>query len=125
MEPKKLPSGKTVGEPRLWLQHIPSPGLLLSRSIGDEMASSVGCTSRPEVTYMALRPHVDQFLVVASDGVWDVLSNDQVCQLVTSAGEPEAACQAILEMALEEWEERLAADNISVIVVKYEWGQVR
>lgn len=31
VEPKKLPSGKTVGEPRLWLQHIPSPGLLLSR----------------------------------------------------------------------------------------------
>jgi len=29
--PKRLPSGRTVGEPRLWLQHAGGPGLLLSR----------------------------------------------------------------------------------------------
>lgn len=31
VEPKKLPTGRTVGEDRLWLQDIPTPGLLLSR----------------------------------------------------------------------------------------------
>ncbi|GFR39659.1 hypothetical protein Agub_g130 [Astrephomene gubernaculifera] len=124
VEPKRLPSGKTVGEPRLWLAHLPSPGLLLSRSIGDDMATSVGCTARPEITFMALRPFLDQYLVMASDGVWDVLSNDTVAQLVGDAGEPEAACQAVLEAALLEWEERLAADNISIIVVQLLWGDV-
>ena len=48
------------------------------RSLGDLMAATVGCTSDPEVTYVTLRPEVDQFLVMASDGVWDVLTNDQV-----------------------------------------------
>ncbi|KAG2444948.1 hypothetical protein HXX76_001684 [Chlamydomonas incerta] len=124
VEPKRLPSGKTVGEPRLWLANLPSPGLLLSRSIGDDMATSVGCTARPEITFMALRPYLDQYLIIASDGVWDVLSNDTVSQLVTDAGEPEAGCQAVLEAALLEWEERLAADNISIIVVQLQWGDI-
>ncbi len=124
MEPKRLPSGKTVGEPRLWLANLPSPGLLLSRSIGDDMATSVGCTARPEVTFMALRPFLDQYVVIASDGVWDVLSNETVAQLVGDAGEPELACQAVLEAALLEWEERLAADNISIIVVQLAWGDI-
>lgn len=39
MEPKRLPSGKTVGEPRLWLQHIPSPGLMLSRCVWRSIAN--------------------------------------------------------------------------------------
>ncbi|GLC59604.1 hypothetical protein PLESTB_001505100 [Pleodorina starrii] len=124
VEPKRLPSGKTVGEPRLWLAHLPSPGLLLSRSIGDDMATSVGCTARPEITFMALRPFLDQYIVIASDGVWDVLSNDTVAQLVGDAADPEAACQAVLEAALLEWEERLAADNISIIVVQLLWGDL-
>ncbi len=78
MQPKRLPSGRTVGEPRMWLQQAHSPGLLLSRSLGDLMASTVGCTATPEVSFATLRPHVDIFMVLASDGVWDVLSNDQV-----------------------------------------------
>mmetsp|Transcript_39295 Transcript_39295/g.87432 ORF Transcript_39295/g.87432 Transcript_39295/m.87432 type:complete len:468 (-) Transcript_39295:944-2347(-) len=122
VEPKRLASGKQVGEPRLWLQHIPSPGLLLSRSIGDEMASSVGCTAEPEITYMTLRPFVDCYLVIASDGVWDVLTNEQVCQLVSSAEDPKVACFHVLDAALMEWEERLAADNISVVVARFDWG---
>lgn len=45
------------------------------------MATSVGCTAEPEVTAMDLRPHVDGYLVTASDGVWDVLDNTDVCKV--------------------------------------------
>lgn len=224
VEPKRLPSGRMVGEPRVWLQHLPSPGLMLSRSIGDGMASSVGCTAQPEVISLALRPGADAFLVVASDGVWDVLGNDAggegicfwgvvgcsrlrgavcawwrrglwlaactncssrarvlshtsfphqlphqlwgcsvkpplrhaqmhtlartpiiylvtcaltntafpcrcacrmwcvaVCEIVSHAEDPAVACSCVLEAALAEWAGRLAADNISVIVCKFEW----
>jgi hypothetical protein len=48
------------------------------RSLGDLTAASVGCTSDPEVSYTTLRPNVDHMLVMASDGVWDVLTNEQV-----------------------------------------------
>lgn len=54
---------------------------MLSRSIGDGMATSVGCTAEPEVTAMDLRPQVDGYLVTASDGVWDVLDNTDVCKV--------------------------------------------
>ncbi|MEW5302785.1 MAG: hypothetical protein WDW36_005533 [Sanguina aurantia] len=121
VEPKTLASGKTIGEPRLWLQDVPTPGIMLSRSIGDETASSVGCTARPEVTYFALRPGLDAYLVIASDGVWDVMSNDEVSQEVVATSSPEAACQAVLDASLERWEDKLAADNICVVVVRYAW----
>lgn len=38
-------------------------------------------TAEPEVTYHRLRPQ-DKFLVLASDGLWDVLDNDNVVRLV-------------------------------------------
>ncbi|XP_008255619.1 pyruvate dehydrogenase [acetyl-transferring]-phosphatase 2, mitochondrial [Oryctolagus cuniculus] len=38
-------------------------------------------TAKPEVTYHKLRPQ-DKFLVLASDGLWDVLSNEDVVRLV-------------------------------------------
>lgn len=51
---------------------------VLSRSLGDLTAATVGCTSDPEVSYTTLRPGVDHVLVMATDGVWDVLTNEQV-----------------------------------------------
>lgn len=53
---------------------LPAP----CRSLGDLTAATVGCTSDPEVTFTTLRPHTDQVLVMATDGVWDVLTNEQV-----------------------------------------------
>lgn len=38
-------------------------------------------TADPEVTYHKIRRQ-DKFLVIASDGLWDMLSNDEVVQLV-------------------------------------------
>ncbi|XP_025744834.1 pyruvate dehydrogenase [acetyl-transferring]-phosphatase 2, mitochondrial [Callorhinus ursinus] len=38
-------------------------------------------TAEPEVTYHRLRPQ-DKFLVLASDGLWDVLGNEEVVRLV-------------------------------------------
>jgi len=53
-------------------------GVACDRSLGDLTAATVGCTSDPEVTFTTLRPHTDQVLVMATDGVWDVLTNEQV-----------------------------------------------
>ena len=38
-------------------------------------------TAKPEVTYHRLRPQ-DKFLVLASDGLWDMLGNEDVVRLV-------------------------------------------
>lgn len=42
------------------------------------MAHSVGVTYEPEITEFDLDPRSDVMLVFASDGVWDVLSAEDI-----------------------------------------------
>ena len=48
------------------------PGLAMSRSLGDSCLDEIGVLPVPEVTARALKPK-DRFLVMASDGVWQVV----------------------------------------------------
>ena len=47
----------------------------MTRSIGDLVAGSVGVTSEPEVQVFSGLTEMDRALVIASDGLWDRLSN--------------------------------------------------
>ena len=49
----------------------------MARSFGDLVAASVGVSPEPEVRHFELEPD-DKFIVIASDGVWEFLSNEQV-----------------------------------------------
>lgn len=49
----------------------------MSRSFGDYVASTVGVISEPEIIYHKLNQKCG-FLVVASDGVWEFLSNEKI-----------------------------------------------
>ncbi len=50
----------------------------MARSLGDLVAASVGVSPEPEVLSYELDED-DQFIIIASDGVWEFLSNEQVC----------------------------------------------
>ena len=54
----------------------------MSRSLGDTIAHSVGCSCEPEITHTILGIK-DKIIVVASDGVWDFLTNQEVADLAT------------------------------------------
>jgi serine/threonine protein phosphatase PrpC len=54
----------------------------MSRSIGDLSAQSAGVISTPEIVCHDIQKE-DLFLVVASDGIWEWLTNDRVVSLVT------------------------------------------
>lgn len=58
------------------------PGLAMSRSLGDYVAQSVGVSPEPEFNIYDISPD-DRFIVIASDGVWEFLSNEQVAQIVS------------------------------------------
>lgn len=73
--------------------HLHLCWLLPGRSLGDLTAATVGCTSDPEVSFTTLRPGVDHVLVMATDGVWDVLTNEQVCDIVVESPDPHIACR--------------------------------
>ncbi|GFZ16908.1 protein phosphatase 2C family protein [Actinidia rufa] len=61
------------GVHRLWLPAEESPGLAMSRAFGDYCVKDFGLISVPEVTQRHITAK-DQFVVLATDGVWDVIS---------------------------------------------------
>jgi serine/threonine protein phosphatase PrpC len=73
--------GNPFGPSRVWLQKQQIPGLAMSRSIGDRVASSVGVISEPEVLEFDLTPD-DKFIVLGSDGIFEFLTNEDVIKLV-------------------------------------------
>ena len=63
----------------------------MTRSFGDYVASTVGVISEPEVTYCEVTKGKglvyldDKFIVIASDGLWEFISNEEVQELVVPA----------------------------------------
>ena len=70
-----------MGPARVWLQDVQVPGLAMSRSLGDYVAQSVGVSPDPEINIYDISID-DRFMVIASDGVWEFLSNENVAKIV-------------------------------------------
>ncbi len=62
----------------------------------------------------------DEFLVVASDGVFEFLSNQEVADVAGGASCAEEACKAVVEAANDRWNglNEGVVDDISVVVAK-------
>ena len=87
--------------------------LLLSRALGDtEQQPHV--TYRPDVLEMDVSDAIEH-LILACDGIWDVLSNDLVVEVVKAAETPQAAAIQLRDLAYQLGSQ----DNISVIVVSF------
>jgi serine/threonine protein phosphatase PrpC len=74
--------GNKVGPYRVWELETNSPGLTMSRSIGDLAAKEIGVISAPIITIHAIAPERDHFIVVASDGIWTCMDNQDVINFV-------------------------------------------
>ena len=84
--------------------------LALSRAIGD-ISVQPHVTFEPDIMVVELTEH-DEFVILACDGVWDVLSNEQAVFLVQAETSPSRAANRIREYAYSLG----STDNISVIV---------
>ena len=51
-------------------------GLAITRALGDQAYKNFGVTSTPYVVRHVIRPF-DKYLILASDGVWDTLTDQQ------------------------------------------------
>ena len=90
-----------------------SVGLAVTRSIGDHDMKQQGVISDPEISETFIHPETDSFIILASDGVWDVLSGQELIQLVTETVKQPAMCaQRIVTEALTQGSD----DNASAIV---------
>ncbi len=121
-------------------------GLSVSRTLGDKKkkASYAGIIAEPDVEVVDLQPE-HAFLILACDGVWDVLQNEVAAYIVARAlkqkmdelpadpiketqesvtedGNSNSAMYAARALRDEAYNE-LSQDNISVIVVKFCWAK--
>ncbi len=98
-------------------------GLAMARSLGDYAVKAVGVIPEPEVTEFVLE-EADQFMIMASDGVWEFISSQEAVDIVQDKFEAGAnctqACQELIEQASQRWmeEEGDYRDDITAIVVK-------
>jgi serine/threonine protein phosphatase PrpC len=113
-------------------------GLAMSRSIGDCVVHQSGVSAEPELVVYKLNNGVvdghgnvltDEFVVLATDGIWDVLDNNTVVQLVVqnfinpSNGRGNWNCSDaaafLCKTARAKWEKLSPMiDDITCIVVK-------
>jgi len=109
------PSKNGLGAPRIWLPDKWKPGLMVSRSIGDAVAHTVGCTEIPETKHFTLGEDLAG-IAIGSDGVWDVVDPERFAQM-TKQGirDPNKLCREVVEFGLTVWEEKKQADNMSIV----------
>ncbi|KAL7136136.1 hypothetical protein ABFS83_10G009100 [Erythranthe nasuta] len=87
---------------RIWMPNEDCPGLAMARAFGDFCLKDFGLISTPQVTYRKLTQK-DEFVVLATDGIWDALSNDEVVKVVASAGSRSVAAKMVVERAVRTW----------------------
>ncbi|KAM0935780.1 putative protein-serine/threonine phosphatase [Dioscorea sansibarensis] len=87
---------------RVWLPNTDSPGLAMARAFGDFCLKDFGLISVPDISYHCLTEK-DQFVVLATDGIWDVLSNKEVVDIVASAPTRSTASRLLVESAIKAW----------------------
>ncbi|XP_051124818.1 probable protein phosphatase 2C 18 [Andrographis paniculata] len=87
---------------RVWLPNSDTPGLAMARAFGDFCLKDFGLISMPDVYHHHITER-DEFVILATDGVWDVLSNKEAVDIVASAPGPGTAARALVDCATRAW----------------------
>ena len=102
-----------IGPYRVYSKNDEGPGLAVSRSLGDIFGHTDGIAHLPEVSYKMLEEQ-DYFIVIGSDGIWDVMNSAEVVGYVFEKIEKEItwARQRIVEELVHECRNRWELINI-------------
>jgi len=117
---------KDVGPLRVWVPTDWLPGLAMTRSIGDTVLSAYGVCPTPEVSYTKISAN-DSFLVIASDGVWEFMTSQEVVEFVAERrreGESaNAAADALVREAVRRWRRfEAVVDDTTAVVVYFDFS---
>uniref|UniRef100_A0A0E0KP30 protein-serine/threonine phosphatase n=1 Tax=Oryza punctata TaxID=4537 RepID=A0A0E0KP30_ORYPU len=96
---------------RVWLPKYNMPGLAMARAFGDFCLKDYGLISMPDVSYHHITEK-DEFVVLATDGVWDVLSNAEVISIISQAKSEASAARFVVESAQRAWRTRFPTSKI-------------
>ncbi|KAJ8421891.1 hypothetical protein Cgig2_009610 [Carnegiea gigantea] len=96
---------------RVWLPNSDSPGLAMARAFGDFCLKDFGLIAVPDISYRRLTER-DEFIVLATDGIWDVLSNKEVVDIVASAPSRSTAAKSLVETAVRAWKMKYPTSKV-------------
>lgn len=118
---KDINLGEEIDEsgdpPRVWAPNAEYPGTAFTRSIGDAVAEELGVYAEPEMITKELTEE-DKIIVIASDGVFEFLTNQSVIDICAKFQDPLEACKAIVAESYELWlQYELRTDDITIICV--------
>ena len=120
VQPYRDMHGNPLGPLRVWHLKEDIPGLAMTRSFGDQAAAQVGVIASPEILEMNLMEG-DQFIILASDGVWEFITNEEAANIIMPhymANSAEKAAEAIIKEAIKRWqEEDTSIDDITCIII--------
>ncbi|XP_077193594.1 protein phosphatase 1B isoform X1 [Paroedura picta] len=98
--------------------------LAVSRALGDydyKCVDGKGPTEQlvspePEV-YEIVRAEEDEFVVLACDGIWDVMSNEELCEFVKSRLEVSDDLEKVCNWVVDTCLHKGSRDNMSIVLV--------
>lgn len=102
---KRTENGFRIGPLRVWLKNENYPGLAMTRSIGDLVASKIGVINEPEIIEFTLNDDC-KFIVIASDGIWEIFSNEEVAGIILpyyNNLDVESATEKLIDEAVKKW----------------------
>jgi serine/threonine protein phosphatase PrpC len=121
---------RVVMPPERLVPGLQVPSLSVTRSFGDLHLAAAGVIPTPDFAVFPLRPRTaaqqygsaaqpQHVLIVASDGLWEVVSNEEAVEVAGAAGSPGVAAQQLLAAAQQRWAARHRiwhCDDITVAV---------
>ena len=119
VEPFFDEDGEPIGPARIWVEGEGYPGLAMARSLGDKVGSEVGVIAEPQVMEHLILPN-HKFIVLATDGIWEFMSNQECVEIVSRFQEtqdPQGACDQLLKEAVKRWKKNESViDDITIFV---------
>lgn len=109
---------------RIWLDPaFTKVGLSMTRSFGDIEVKETGVIAEPVVTERVLTDE-DEFIIVATDGVWEFIDSQEAVRIVESyfaeGHSASEACLGLIQAAIKKWREVEGdyRDDITAVVVR-------
>jgi protein phosphatase PTC1 len=96
------------------MNHRVNGVLAVTRSLGDSSMKDL-IVSQPYTTETILTPN-DEFLIIACDGVWDVMTDQEAVDLVYFVQDPQEASEMLVKHALD----NNSMDNLSCMVIRFQ-----
>jgi protein phosphatase 2C family protein 2/3 len=131
---------------RVWLDaNMTQIGLAMARSIGDHAVKGVGVIAEPVVSVHNIDEELDEFVIIATDGVWEFISSEDAVDIVgrhlmydddddndaseknvhdegggMTMGGASEACEALIKAATAKWQEFEGdyRDDITAMVIR-------